>query len=276
VWLTYILFCYNNLSVFEGLKVDRFFSKDIHWRILGVQSVLCPDKAVLWTLERGMLSWFSYPYTYMIYMPHPIFKVGLTGGIASGKTTVSKLFAQLGVPIIDADIIAHALVQPGQPALTEIIEAYGTEIINPEGGLDRAKLRERVFSDASQRLRLEGILHPRIRQAMLEQVAQQRYPYCILSIPLLVETQQWDLVDSILVVDCLEELQRTRLRRRSQLTDAEIDQILEAQVSRPARLAISHNIIENNDGLDQLELQVKALHLRYLTMNNGKWKMKNG
>jgi dephospho-CoA kinase len=208
-------------------------------------------------------------------MLNPTFKVGLTGGIACGKTTVSRLFAQLGVPIIDADIISHALVQPGQPALTEIVEAYGTEIIRPEGGLDRAKLRQLVFSEPSQRLRLEEILHPRIRQAMLEQVVQQQYPYCILSIPLLVETRQWDLVDRVLVVDCLEELQRQRLRRRSQLTDEQINQILAAQVSRQARLAISHDTIDNNDGFDQLELQVKALHLRYLTMNNGKWKMEN-
>ncbi len=201
-------------------------------------------------------------------MPQTIFKIGLTGGIASGKTTVTKIFAQHGVPIIDADIIAHALVQPGQPALTEIIDAYGTDIIQPEGGLDRAKLRQRVFSDPSQRHRLEAILHPRIRQTMLEQVTQQQYPYCILSIPLLVETRQWDLVDRILVIDCVEELQRQRLRQRSHLTVEQIDQILAAQVSREIRLAIGHDILENNGDFDQLETKIKALHLRYLTMIN--------
>lgn len=200
-------------------------------------------------------------------MVHSPLKIGLTGGIASGKTTVSQKFADLGIPIIDADIIAHALVQPGQPAFLEIIQAFSTDLIQPDGTLNRTKLRTQVFSNQQQRHQLEAILHPRIRQQMQQQVTQQQAPYCILSIPLLLETQQMDLVDRVLVVDCATELQRTRLKHRhNNLTPDQIDQILAAQATRPARLAIANDVIDNNSDLNYLKQQVITLHNFYLTL----------
>lgn len=190
-------------------------------------------------------------------------RIGLTGGIAGGKTTVSNQFAQLGVPIIDADIIAHQLVKPDQPAFKLILQAFGPEMLQNDGTLNRAKLRQQIFADSEQRQRLEAILHPRIRQMMLDQVAQLRDPYCLLSIPLLLETQQLDLVDRVLVVDCPPKLQRQRLLNRDGFSTAEIEQILAAQANRKARLAIANDVIYNDSDLDNLQKQVLALHQWY-------------
>lgn len=204
-------------------------------------------------------------------MVNPLLKIGLTGGIASGKSAVSRKFVGLGIHIIDADNIARALVQPGQPAFLEIIQVFGTDLIQPDGFLNRAKLRTQIFTNSQQRHQLETILHPRIRQEMQQQVTQQQAPYCILSIPLLLETQQMDLVDRVLVVDCATELQRTRLKRRHEalndnLTPAQIDQMLATQATRPARLAIANDVIDNNSDLNYLKQQVITLHNFYLTL----------
>jgi dephospho-CoA kinase len=200
-------------------------------------------------------------------MVNPLLKIGLTGGIASGKSAVSRKFVGLGIHIIDADNIARALVQPGQPAFLEIIQVFGTDLIQPDGFLNRAKLRTQIFTNSQQRHQLETILHPRIRQEMQQQVTQQQAPYCILSIPLLLETQQMDLVDRVLVVDCTTELQRTRLQHRhNSLTPDQIDQILATQATRPARLAIANDVIDNNSDLNYLKQQVITLHNFYLTL----------
>jgi len=192
-------------------------------------------------------------------------KIGLTGGIASGKTTVSQLFAKLGTPIIDADVIAHQLVEPGQPALNNIRKIFGPEIIDHEGQLNRAKLRQKIFADTEKRQQLEAILHPRIKKIMQTTAAQtQSSSYCILSIPLLLETQQKELVDRILVVDCLPELQHQRLQQRDKLSDEEIERIVNAQASREARLAIADDVIYNNSNFDNLQKQVFTLHNRFL------------
>lgn len=190
--------------------------------------------------------------------------IGLTGGIASGKTTVSNLFLKLGVPVIDADVLAHALVQPGQPALALVVQTFGDDILQPDGHINRHLLRQRVFASISQRQRLEAILHPRILQAMRDQVKTVHYPYCLFSIPLLVETQQMNNVDRVLVVDCLPDQQRERLAARSGFAAADIERILAAQASRGARLAIADEVIHNDTGLENLEPQVLRLHAFYL------------
>ncbi len=217
-------------------------------------------------------------------MATTLLKIGLTGGIASGKSTVSKLFADLGVEIIDADDIAHRLVEPGQPALQEIITAFGQDLLDTKGQLNRPQLRTQVFNSPTRRRQLEAILHPSIRQTMIERVAEFDNKYCekittkfttqpiyyiILVIPLLLETQQQDLVDRILVTDCPVEIQRQRLKNRSGFNDSEIDQILATQASRQARVAIAHDIIENNNNTELTELtqQVVKLHQKYLILN---------
>lgn len=190
--------------------------------------------------------------------------IGLTGGIASGKTTVSDLFAQQGITIIDADVIGHQLVQPGQAALLRIIEVFGAEMLTQAGELDRAALRAKVFNDKVQRQQLEAILHPLIRQTMYQQAEQLDAPYCIFSIPLLVETQQYKNMDRVLVVDCDVSLQRQRLAQRNGFNDSEIDAILNAQTSSQQRLAIADDVIKNNKDTASLVIQVQQLHQYYL------------
>lgn len=202
-------------------------------------------------------------------MAHLPLKVGLTGGIAGGKTTVSHLFAQLGVPIIDADTIAHALVAPGQPILELISQTFGADIILPNGQLNRTQLRQRVFADAKQRQALEAILHPKVFQVIQQQLNQlSNIPYCVLSIPLLLETQRMDLVDRILVVDCPLHIQRQRLIEHRGLSFEEIEQIFSVQVSREVRLAIANDVIYNESSLDNLQQQVLKLHQQYLNQQH--------
>lgn len=190
-------------------------------------------------------------------------KIGLTGGIASGKTTVSNLFAELSVPVIDADRIAYALVEPGQPTLELVIQTFGLEITNNDGSLNRAKLRQKIFADKPMRQRLEAILHPRIKKTMQEQIAGLRTAYCLLSIPLLLESRWLDMVKRVLVVDCPPALQRQRLLDRDGLSQKEIEQIIKAQANREARLAIANDVIYNHGGFSNLQQQVLTLHQQY-------------
>jgi dephospho-CoA kinase len=195
-----------------------------------------------------------------------LLKIGLTGGIASGKTTVSDLFAQQDVPIIDADVIAHQLVQVGQPALATIAQVFGHDILHSDGSLNREQLRKKVFAKPQQRERLESILHPLVYAEITKQAQQISYAYCIVSIPLLVETLKYAQVDRILVVDCTDIQQRQRLRQRNQFDDKIIDQILAAQATRQQRLAIADDIIKNDNSLKILATQVYNLHLQYLQL----------
>ena len=196
-----------------------------------------------------------------------VFRVALTGGIGSGKTQVSNRFAALGVPVLDADEIAHALTAPGQPAVDRIGEIFGKEYLRADGALDRKRLRQRVFQDPKARRTLEDLLHPRIRAEMLRQLDRAQYPYAVLAIPLLFETRQTDLADRILVVDVPESLQIERVQRRSGLSAAEVRRILSAQVPRSVRLASAHDRIDNSGSLAALIPQVDALHARYLALS---------
>lgn len=190
--------------------------------------------------------------------------IGLTGGIGSGKSTVAGLFENLGVPVYDADVEARRLVEPGQPTLQHVIREFGPQILQPNGALDRAKLRTLAFSNPEQRRRLESILHPPIRAALQHQVAVTQAPYCILVIPLLFETKQRDLVNRVLVVDAPEEQQISRTIARSGLDREAVEHIMAAQWSRAQRLAQADDVIANTNGIDALRSQVEKMHAFYL------------
>lgn len=192
-------------------------------------------------------------------------RIGLTGGIGSGKSTVAELFAAHGVPVIDADIIARELVAPGQPALTDIVATFGVDMLDDQGCLDRARLRERVFNSSQERLRLEAILHPRIRAEMTARVAALNTAYVVLVIPLLFEAAQTDLVDRVLVVDVPPALQRDRILARDQLPEQLLTAILAAQLDREHRLSRADDVIDNSGDRAALERQVDELHRRYQT-----------
>jgi len=187
------------------------------------------------------------------------YRVALTGGIASGKSTVTDMFAALGVPIIDTDVIARELVQPGQPALDEIRNRFGNEVIDDTGNLDRRTLRSMVFADENARLDLEAILHPRIGAETRRQADAAEGPYQIIVVPLLVGSPLTQFVDRVLVIDCDEELQLQRLLARDTETVEQARRILSAQASREARLAIADDVISNNRGLDETQRQVREL-----------------
>jgi dephospho-CoA kinase len=190
--------------------------------------------------------------------------IGLTGGIGSGKSTVAEIFRRLGATIIDTDALSHALTRPGQPGLQAIVEAFGRELLDPQGRLDRARLRRLVFSDENARHRLEALLHPLIRQEVDRALAAATGPYVILVVPLLAETGGWrERVDRVLVVDCPEEEQIRRTMARSQLSREEVQAIMAAQASRARRLALADDVIVNNGSVADLEEAVRALDARY-------------
>jgi len=194
--------------------------------------------------------------------------VGLTGGIGSGKTTVANGFAKLGVPLIDADLIARELVEPGQAALDEIRTVFGPGCLTVEGRLDRAHIQQRIFNDKTLRLRLEAILHPVIRKRIKALITGVRTAYCIVVIPLLLETGQKDLVDRILVIDAPEEEQIKRVAARDKLSHNAIIKIMQTQADRETRLTSADDIIVNNSDLETLTSQIQSLHRRYLELSN--------
>jgi dephospho-CoA kinase len=194
------------------------------------------------------------------------FRVGLTGGIASGKSTAAKFFGALGVPILDSDQIARDVVEPGQPPLERLIERFGPKILTADGHLDRPALREIVFSDPRARADLEALTHPAIGAAMEARSAAAGGPYQILVIPLLVEKNLAAHVDRVLVVDCDEELQIRRLRDRDGLTPEQVQAILKAQAPRAARLKAANDVIHNDTDMSAVRDQVATLHARYLDL----------
>ena len=196
--------------------------------------------------------------------------VGLTGGIGSGKTAVSDRFGDYGVPVIDTDQLARELVEPGQPALVEIVRAFGPACLDEQGRLRRDHLRERVFADPASRHQLEAILHPRIRAAMRARVAALVTPYCLVVIPLLVETGMRELVDRVLVVDAPETEQIRRVVRRDKVSEEQARRILAAQARRDQRLALADDVLENAGDFDALNREIAALHARYLALAEAK------
>jgi len=194
--------------------------------------------------------------------PRPLL-IGLTGGIASGKTAVARLFEHLGVPVLDTDQIARDVVEPGTPGLTRLIESFGTVILDDTGRLDRRRLRERVFADPGQRRQLEAITHPAIREELARRSAAAGGRYQIHVIPLLVETGRANAYDRVLVVDCPEEEQIRRLIARDNTDIEQAKRILAAQATREQRLSAAHDVIENKGTLADLEKLVQALHRKY-------------
>jgi dephospho-CoA kinase len=195
-------------------------------------------------------------------------KIGLTGGIGCGKSTVARIFEQLKTPVIDADEIAHQLVAIGQPALAQIQQDFGTRVFKPDGSLDRKKLSEIVFSDPKQKQKLESILHPLVYQSIQAKITQLNTPYCIICIPLIFETNMTHLVDRILVVDCSVETQIERVRKRDNMAIERIQSIIDSQVSRAFRKAHTNDLIDNSVTDDRLAEEVKKLHNLYLSLSN--------
>ena len=197
------------------------------------------------------------------------FVVVLTGGIASGKTAVSQLFAKRGVPVIDTDQIAHEIVERGQPALERIAEAFGQEFLDGTGHLNRKKMRNTIFSDPVLKNRLEGILHPAIAAQVDQRVAQIDAPWCILVVPLFKQASLFPWIDHVLAVDVEESVQIERVMERDSITREQAQAILEAQPSRRERLALADDILDNSGSLKELEARVDDLYDRYAKLAQG-------
>lgn len=198
--------------------------------------------------------------------------IGVTGGIASGKSTVAAMFAELGIPWVDADLVARDIVAPGEPALDAIVARYGNSLLDAHGELQRRALRDIVFADDGERAWLESVTHPRIRQRLrerLEAIRQGAAPYGLLVSPLLFETDQVSLVDRRLVIDVPETLQVARTQARDEVSEAQAHAILAAQMPRQERLALADDVIENHGDMTALKAQVAELDARYRQLFDG-------
>ena len=194
-----------------------------------------------------------------------MYVVAITGGIGSGKTTIANQFAELGIDVVDADVIAREVVESGTPALAAIADHFGPDVITPDGQLDRRRLREQVFSDPSAKAWLNALLHPLIRSEMQRQCAAARSPYCLLVVPLLVENKLTGLANRVLVVDVDEATQIERTCRRDGVTPEQAKAIIAAQASRSERLAATDDVIENANGSEMaIKARILTLHETYL------------
>lgn len=193
------------------------------------------------------------------------FVVGLTGGVGSGKSTVADLFVAKGIVLVDTDAIAHELTGPDGAAMQALVAEFGPAVVNEEGALDRAVMRQMVFADRDARTRLESILHPRIRQISADRCRLAASPYVILAVPLLVESGGFrQSCNRIVTVDCPESLQIERVVARNSFSVDEVKAIMAAQSTRAQRLAAADDVVFNDGGLDVLCEQVDALHQKYL------------
>lgn len=197
---------------------------------------------------------------------HSPLRIGLTGGIASGKSMVAEMFADLGVSVIDTDVIARELVQPGQAALEDIRRKFGDAVLNSDGSLNRSAMRQRIFCDDAARQQLETILHPRIQQECMRQTDAASGDYLLIVVPLLAESPLKDEVDRVLLVDCDEATQISRLLARDAETEDTARRILAAQASRDERLAIADDVIHNDSTIKATAAQVSAIHDTYLAL----------
>lgn len=193
------------------------------------------------------------------------FCIGLTGGIGSGKTTVANFFAKLGVPIIDADDIAHQITKPHALAYRTIVTHFGKQILNDDNTIDRRKLRHLIFENPAEKKWLENELHPLIRQTMRQKIQQIEFPYCICVIPLLTESNDIEFIDRVLVVDSPMTIQIERAKKRDNATAEDIQKIINSQSSRFTRLKMADDVIVNDGDIIALENKVFSLHQAYLT-----------
>lgn len=195
--------------------------------------------------------------------------LGLTGGIGSGKSAVAQYFIDLGVHTVDADHAARWVVEPGRPALAQIVEHFGDGVLQADGQLDRAALRARIFQSPEERRWLEALLHPLIGQEIISNLARAESPYAILVSPLLVESGQHQLTQRVLVVDAPEQLQLQRTMQRDQAPEEQVQAILKAQASREERLRHADDVLLNDRDLKWLQTEVERLHHFYLTLRGG-------
>ncbi len=195
-----------------------------------------------------------------------VFIVGLTGGIGSGKTAVSDRFAKLGIKVVDADVCARVVVEPGRPALAQIVDHFGPEVLQADGSLDRARLRQIVFANEAERKWLESLLHPLIFEEMWSQLQSANSPYAILVSPLLVEAGQNAICQRILVVDVPEDVQLARTMARDANSAEQVKAMMASQASRDARLAKADDVIVNDSDLLMLKQRVDEIHHQYLAL----------
>jgi|TARA_B110000196_G_scaffold74976_1_gene64376 dephospho-CoA kinase len=191
--------------------------------------------------------------------------IGLTGGIGSGKTAASDAFKSLGIDIIDADMSSRRVVERGQPALDDIQDHFGSDILDSENNLDRAKLREIIFQDPKERVWLEELLHPKIAQHIKDQLESSKSPYCVLVSPLLLETEQKSFCSSVLVVDVPEESQISRTSKRDGVSEEQVKSIIATQINREQRLKQADEIIMNDGSIEELKEKILVLHTKYLS-----------
>jgi dephospho-CoA kinase len=194
------------------------------------------------------------------------FIVGLTGGIGSGKSAAADCFRSLGITVVDADVCARIVVEPNKPVLKTIVEHFGSEILQADGTLDRAALRQKIFADEAERKWLEALLHPLIFEEMWSQLQSAPSSYAILESPLLIETGQQAICQRTLVIDAPEAFQLARATARDNNSAAQVKAIMAAQASREQRLAKADDVIVNDGGLAHLHMQVEALHQKYLAL----------
>ncbi|QDO82176.1 dephospho-CoA kinase [Shewanella psychropiezotolerans] len=194
--------------------------------------------------------------------------IGLTGGIGSGKTTVANLFAELGIELVDADVVARDVVEIGTSGLTQIAAHFGKQILNQDGRLDRVALREIIFSEPKERSWINGLLHPMIRTEMLNQLASTSSPYTILVAPLLFENELDRLVNRTLLIDISPEQQRKRTINRDSVTNEQVEKIISSQAPRVEKLLKADDVIDNHGKISALKSKVIALHNNYLKLSN--------
>ncbi|MFT2092376.1 dephospho-CoA kinase [Paraglaciecola sp. 2405UD69-4] len=196
--------------------------------------------------------------------------IGVSGGIGSGKTTVTDCFKQFDIDVIDADVVARQVVEPGTQGLQAITEKFGPQILDKQGELNRSQLRQLIFSNAEHKNWLNNLLHPAIRTEMAKQIQDAKSSYCLLSVPLLIENKLYEMVDRVLIVDVSESQQLARTILRDKSNTEQIQAIMKSQATREQRLAFADDVIDNNGPTENLQQQVSLLHHRYLDLAKNK------
>jgi dephospho-CoA kinase len=202
----------------------------------------------------------------------PALTIALTGGIGSGKTSIASIFKSLGVPIIDSDTISKEIILPGKPCFKDIVNEFGEEILTNKGTIDRYKLRDIIFNNDKARIKLENIIHPVVFKNIDTEISLINYPYCLVIIPLLIETKSTERFDRILVIDALESLQFERIVKRDDISPILIKKIIKTQAKRKERLRYANDIIVNNDKIINLNKSINTLHKKYLGLSNNNHK----
>ena len=201
----------------------------------------------------------------------PLLTIALTGGIGSGKTSIASIFKSLGVPIIDSDTISKEIILPGKPCFKDIVNEFGEEILTNKGTIDRYKLRDIIFNNYKARIKLENITHPIIFKNIDIQTSLINYPYCLVIVPLLIETKSVKYFDKVLLVDTFKNIQFERVSKRDSMSPTLLRKIIKIQATRSERLKYADDIIENNNEIGNLNEYINILHKKYLTLSKEKF-----